>query len=147
MKIAFDEHIAKGIVRVFKTLTEVGDIRDCEVCSAVEYSESGDGGDEPWLRRFAADGGTVVITGDANMRQVPHERQAIMETGLSVFFFEKRWNNFSFYNKSAMILVWWTTIHKYAADHDVSCWQIPNQWTLKELKLIELYDPDKRQKD
>jgi hypothetical protein len=31
----------------------------------------------PWLKRFAADGGKVVISGDTKMKSVPHERLAL----------------------------------------------------------------------
>jgi len=46
--------------------------------------------DVPWIRRFAHAGGRIIISGNTNMRNVPHERLALIENGMIVIFFESR---------------------------------------------------------
>lgn len=128
MKIAFDEHVPVGLVRVFETLaaergmrrtvgaTGRGSTGGLEVVSARTYapdrldSDFVAGSDVPWLERFATDGGTAIISGDSRMLEVPHEVLAIQRLGLIVICFERRWNNWNFLRKSALLLWHWAII-------------------------------------
>jgi hypothetical protein len=44
------------------------------------------GSDVPWMERFAADGGTAIISGNTKMLTVPHELLAIQRLGLTSVF-------------------------------------------------------------
>ena len=66
----------------------------------------------PWIEKFAAAGGKVIISGNTKMRQVPHERLALVEAGMIVVFFENRWNGWNFFRKCALLLHWWPVVAK-----------------------------------
>ncbi len=137
MKVAFDEHVPPGIVKVFKTLAEEGDIVRIEFVSARDYRLPKDKGDPPWLERFAKDGGSVVISGDRKMRSRPHERAALAEAGLITFFFRPVWSERTMFVKSAMLLNWWPRINEYIWQSSPSqCWEIPFQWNWTNLRDV-----------
>ena len=84
MKVAFDEHIPPEMVTPVKSLLEKkGPI---EVVLARDYAEPPSKSDTPWLIKFAADGGRVVVTGDKDMRARLDEQAALKDLGLIVFF-------------------------------------------------------------
>ena len=74
MKIAFDENVPIAMVRVFQTFASERQLRKLsgsfEIKSAADYTpRPGDPdyvprSDVPWLKRFAADGGKVIISGN-----------------------------------------------------------------------------------
>lgn len=145
MKIAFDEHIAKGLVEAVKVLS-AGDhsIIKCEILSVSDIKEADDGkSDAPWIKRFAAMNGTAIISGDARMRSVPQEREAILESGLTIFFFKREWNKLSQLRKSGFLLCWWSKILARAESGPVACLEIPLNWTPTEFKEIQIYEPKK----
>src|SRR5215207_1555340 len=49
----------------------------------------------------------IIISGDVNMLDTPHERLALYQQKLIVFFFEHKWNGRDFFGKSAVLLAWW----------------------------------------
>ena len=55
------------------------------------------------------------------MKSVPHERIALVEEGMIVFFFERQWNKWRFFTKCALLLLWWPVVVKQirAAKADV----------------------------
>ena len=92
MKIAFDENVPLGMVKVFQTFASERQLQKLsggkfDVKSAKDYTpKHGDpayvrGSDVPWLKRFAADGGRVVISGNTQMKSEPHERLAAAYDG------------------------------------------------------------------
>lgn len=85
--------------------------------------------DAPWVKRFAAAGGTVIISGDKKMRSNTAEREALVEAGMIVFFFDPAWNNMPFCDKCAMLLRWWPTLLQTAATAaSPSFWRVPATW-------------------
>lgn len=142
MKIAFDEHVPPGIVRVLQNLVDEGLIEGVEICSAKDYApanwtpEMGEKSDVPWLRRFAKDGGQVVITGDKRMRTKPHERLAL--GGFVAFMFHPRWNHLDALERSAVLMHWWNRIVETAQQSKPgSFWEIPYSWSAGELVDVE----------
>lgn len=99
--------------------------------------------DVPWLKRFAADGGTAIISGNTEMRFVPHERLALIECGFIVFFFESRWSNWRFFRKCSLLLHWWPEIAvKLKRAKPGSFWAIPSNWPEKgKLRKLSNRDP------
>ena len=66
--------------------------------------------DAPWLERFAKDGGDIIISGDTKMYEKPHEVVAIQRTGLVLVLFENKWNDWDFFQKSALLLWHWLAV-------------------------------------
>ena len=122
MKVAFDENIPIALVRVFKQFANERQFRfltaGLTIESAHDYTPvPGDAdyqknSDVPWVKRFAAAGGRVIITGDTEMKNAAHERLALIEAGMIVVFFEKQWSQWDFWQKCALLLFWWGRIAK-----------------------------------
>ena len=93
-----------------------GMVGGLEIVSARTYApDKSDGdfvpnNDVPWLERFARNGGKAIISGDSRMLDVPHEILAIQRLGLIAIYFERRWNNWNFFRKSALLLWHWKII-------------------------------------
>ncbi len=85
-----------------------------------------------------------MISGDVNMLDVPHERLALQQHGFVTVFFERRWNGWDFYQKSALLLYWWpVVIAKVVEAKSGSFWAIPAHWRERkdgELREIEPED-------
>ena len=99
----------------------------------------------PWLRRFAQDGGKVIISGDRNMKYVPQERMALVELGFVVIFFENQWSNWKFFRKCALLLHWWPVIAAKALNKRTRAgtfWHIPSIWPLDKGKLKAVSNKD-----
>jgi hypothetical protein len=155
LKIAFDENVPHAMVRVFQTFANEYQLKklsgNFEVKSARDYTpQRGDpdyapNNDAPWLKRFAADGGKVVISGDTNMKYVPHERLALIECGFIVIFFESQWSNWKFFRKCALLLHWWPQVAtKARRAKPGSFWHIPCTWSEKgRLRKVSNEDPRK----
>lgn len=156
MKIAFDENIPAAMVRVFQTFASERQLRklvggNFEIKSAADYTpRPGDidyraKDDTPWLRRFAADGGKVVISDNRDMKYVPHERLALVELGFIVIFFESQWSGWKFFRKCALLLHWWPVIAakiKSKRTMPGSFWHIPSNWPEKgKLRAVSNEDP------
>jgi hypothetical protein len=158
VKIAFDENVPATMVRVFQTFANESQLRkltgEFEIKSARDYTPNATDpdyvrkSDVPWLKRFAADGGKVIISGNTDMKAQSHERLALIECGFVVFFFESQWSNWKFFRKSALLLHWWPEIAakiKYVTLRKVkvqSFWHIPSSWPEKgKLRRISNQDP------
>src|ERR1700733_1539875 len=123
------------MVRAFRAFASERQLRkitgDFEIKSAKEYAPlPGDPdflrkNDVPWLKRFAADGGKVVISGNTRMRLVPHERLALVEHGFVVIFFENQWSNWKFFRKCALLLHWWPSVATRVKRGKPGFWYIP----------------------
>lgn len=70
------------------------------------------GSDAPWMTKFAADNGHVIISGNVDMMKVPQEVIAIQQTGLIAFYFESGWNGWNFFKKSSLLLWHWELVVK-----------------------------------
>jgi hypothetical protein len=137
VKIAFDENIPRGMVRVFQTLSAESHVLGVTVVSASDFKPPGEAGDEHWVRRFAADGGRMLISGDERMRTVPQERAALSTHRIITFFFDSRWNKSNGFVKCAMLLNWWPRIIEIAASsRPGQCWQIPFQWNWTAMRDV-----------
>ena len=139
MRIAFDENIPIAMVKVFQTFANEKQIRklaeNLTIESAKDYTPKATDpdylrkNDEPWIRRFSQAGGNVIISGNTKMMSEPHERLALVETGMVVIFFENRWNNLRFFPKCAILLHWWPkVIHTAKRAEPPSFWRIPSNW-------------------
>jgi hypothetical protein len=143
------------MVRVFQTFASERQLKkligSIEVTSAANYApKRGDGdyrpkNDEPWIKRFAADGGKVIISGDTKMRYVPHERLALIQAGMLVFFFDGKWSTWGFFHKCSLLIHHWPAIaSRVKRTRSAAFWQIPLSWSEKaKLRRASLDDPKK----
>jgi len=142
VKIALDEHIPKTVLDAVQQLLEDERIAKIEIVGAVNYVEAPSRSDVPWLRKFAEDGGKVLITGDKAMRSRLHERQALLELGLIVFFLPANWNNEPFMMRAAFLLRWWSVIVERAMTSKPStCWEIPYSWAPNIERIEDVTGP------
>lgn len=139
MKVAFDENIPIALVRVFQTFAKERQFHNLSkgltIESAKEHTPKLDepdfdgNNDVPWIKRFAASGGKVIISANTEMRNVAHERLALVETGMIVIFFERNWSNWQFFRKCSLLLNWWPKIaDKVKRAKKGSFWCIPSNW-------------------
>jgi hypothetical protein len=97
------------MVKVFQTFANERQLKRkigaFEITSATQYTpKPADDdylkkNDVPWIKRFATAGGRVIISGDTEMRYVPHERLALIQAGMLVFFFDGKWSQWDFFSK------------------------------------------------
>ncbi len=128
MKIAFDEHIPPEMINPVQALLE--NKSEIQVVRARDYAAPPATSDVPWLVKFAADGGRVVVTGDEAMRSRLDEQAAHRDLGLIVFFFPPEWNNLNMYSKCAFLLKWWPAILEKAAESKPGdFWEMKLSWT------------------
>ena len=94
------------MVRFFKPALEKRFI-DIDLVLAKDYRPDGEKGDEHWVKRFANDGGQVIISGDTRLHSRLHEVAALVEAAMITYCFERAWSTGNFFTKSAMLLHWW----------------------------------------
>jgi hypothetical protein len=153
VKIAFDENVPPAMVRVFQSFAAEKQLRkitgNFQIKGAKDYTpSSGDPdyspkNDVPWLKRFALDGGKVVISGNTEMKNVPHERLALIECGFIVVFFEGQWSGWKFFRKCALLLHWWPEIARVVKRAKAgSFYHIPCNWQENgKLRKVSNEDP------
>jgi hypothetical protein len=135
LKIAFDEHVPVQMLRVFKSLGLEKRFKGFEFAIAKDYAPKPTDpdyirkSDVPWLERFAKDGGKIIISGNVRMMDNPLEMQALRELGFKVFFFEAKWNQWDFFQKSALLLFYWERIAaKIRRGKSGKFWRIPGHF-------------------
>ena len=155
MKIAFDENVPPAMVKVFQTFANEKQLKRrigaFEITSAKQYTPApGDGdyqkkNDAPWIKRFAAEGGNVIISGDTEMRYVPHERLALIQAGMLVFFFDGKWSQWDFFRKCSLLIYHWPAIAARIKKGKVPAfWHVPLSWQEKaKLRKVSVDDPKK----
>lgn len=147
MKVALDEHVPPAMAKILVELARTDKrfrTRGTVFESAADYAPKPKDpdyvrkSDVPWLKRFASAGGRVVITGDVDMRYKPHELQALIDLGLVVISFEKRWSTWNFYQKSALLLFHWPNILERAEKaRPATFWCVPTRMERKD-KLTDV---------
>jgi len=152
LKVAFDENIPPAMARVFQILADEKQFQSLTagliIKKAKDYTpKKGDqdyikDNDVPWIRRFAADGGKIIISGNTKMKIRPHERKALMQEGMVTVFFESQWSNWKFHRKCALLLNWWPRVVKTVkTSKPGTFWHIPCDWK-KDGKLRAVSNED-----
>jgi hypothetical protein len=140
LKVAFDEHIPPALTRALQALADADDLEDVEFCSARKYAPTKKPDtDIPWIEAFAADGGTVLISGERQMRSIPEVQAGIRETGVISFYAPPSWNRFDMARRVAFILAWWERIVEKAKDSKPGdAWIIPLGWGTGEFRRVKV---------
>jgi hypothetical protein len=143
LKIAFDEHIPPVLVKIFQEFASDKQLLKLNANLVLQsaklyYPKPEDSdylrrNDAPWVKRFAASGGKVVISGNTRMKIVPHERLALVEQGMVVIFFDGNWNNWDFFKKCSLLIHWWPAIvRQLKTAKPSSFWHVPAIWPIKD---------------
>lgn len=154
MRVAFDEHVPSALVRVLQSFSEERKFKRLSggylIEQARDYAPSIDdedylkGSDVPWVKRYAAAGGQIIISGDTNMMSEPHERLALLEEKMIVCFFGSQWSEWKFYKKCALVINWWPAIVRTMGTADRGTfWRVPSNWQ-EDGELEPLPTEDKR---
>lgn len=153
MKIAFDENVPSAMVKVFETFASERQLRrkigSFRIISAREFTPKPDDNDYkkkndvPWIKRFADAEGKAIISGDTRMRFVPHERLALIQHGMLVFFFDTKWNQWDFFRKCSLLIHHWPAIAKrIKGGRAPAFWYIPLSWSeTAKLRKVPTDDP------
>lgn len=138
MKVAFDENMPAAIVRIFEGFSQEGANRrlfgDLTIERAQDYYPAPEDpdyspkNDAPWVERFAAAGGQAVISGDTRMRKVPHERLALVQTGLITIFFPTTWSGWKLSRKCSLLMHWWPQIVETIKRGTPGFYMVPAAW-------------------
>ncbi|RVU21177.1 hypothetical protein [Methylobacterium oryzihabitans] len=139
MRVAFDEHIPSALVRVLQSFSNERQFlkltggytieRARDYAPKIDDADYLKGSDVPWIRRYAAAGGQVIISGDTNMMAEHHERLALLEERMIVCFFGSQWSGWKFYKKCALVINWWPAIVKTMTIAESSTfWRVPTSW-------------------
>ena len=143
MKIAFDEHVPVGMLRVFQGLSQDRRFRVHKLTfvTARDYAPTKQDrdyvarSDVPWLERFAKDGGRAIISGNVEMLDNPFEKQALHALGLVTIMFEGKWSQWDAYRKSSLVLFHFEKIvAKIKLAKRDRFWVVPARFT-EETKL------------
>lgn len=154
MRVAFDEHVPIALVRVLQSFSEERKFKRLSggylIERARDYAPNVDdedylkGSDVPWVRRYAAAGGQIIISGDTNMMSEPHERLALLEEKMIVCFFGSQWSHWKFFKKCALVINWWPSILRTMGTAEKGTfWRVPTNW-MEDGELEPLPTEDKR---
>ncbi len=98
--------------------------------------------DPDWLRAFAADGGTAIVSGDARILQNWPDLVAYTETGLISFFPPHPFEKLDRFGKVAYIVRWWPAIiEKIKIGQPGDRWRLPFNWERQHTSMQLLVDP------
>jgi len=138
LKIRLDECIANQIARAIIEITAN------RAGYEVSYVDHGDGSIDPdWIRKFAADDGTAIVSGDHDILQHWPNLIAYTESGLISFFPPKAYVHLKAYGRAAFWVRWWPAIiEKIKVSNKGDRWRLPMQWTdIDHTKMESLRDP------
>lgn len=63
--------------------------------------------DVDWINALAAEKNWTILSGDAFRKGNGIERKVLRQSGLSVFVLQKSWSNYTYWEKTALLLLWW----------------------------------------
>jgi hypothetical protein len=122
LKIRLDENISK---RVALAVLAVAGNREGYEVSHVAPS----GPDPDWLKKFSADGGTAIVSGDHNILQHWPNLIAYTESGLISFFPPSEYEHMKGFGRAAFLIRWWPAIvEKIKVSKLGDRWRLPMIW-------------------
>ena len=109
MRFFFDNNIAPVIARSLHELSKDDGHRVVHLREKFAV----DTPDIIWIGSLATEKWWTVVSGDIQMSRKKHEAKAWQDSGLTVFFLAKGWNNLKFWDKAWRIVRWWPSIIEY----------------------------------
>lgn len=73
--------------------------------------------DGTWLTTLGKEGEWIVISGDWRISRRRHERQAWLDSKLTIFFMVDRYENYSFWDQAWKMVRWWPDLRDTARRH------------------------------
>ena len=70
--------------------------------------------DSNWLAELGKEGNWIVLSGDWQITRRPHQRQALLSSGLTVFFMVDHYENHDVWEQSWRLVRWWPELCKMA---------------------------------
>jgi hypothetical protein len=110
----------------------------------VSYLMHGDGSIDPdWIRNFAIDGGTAIVSGDHKILQHWPNLIAYTESGLVSFFPPHEFEKLRAFGKAAFLIRWWPAIvEKIKVSKPGDRWRLPMVWqSTDHMKMQSIRDP------
>lgn len=127
MKIRFDECISH---RIAGAVTAITANRQGFEVSHVRSDQLPGTSDPDWLRQFAADDGTAIISGDYEILQNWPDLIAYRESRLIGFFPPPAFKRLKAYGRAALLIRWWPAIiEKIKISDPGDTWRLPMNWT------------------
>lgn len=98
--------------------------------------------DPNWLKTFAAQGGTAIVSGDHDILQHWPNLVAYAESGLIAFFPPTEFGRMHGYGRAAFLIRWWPAIiEKMKAVESGTAWRMAMSWTPNHVNFHEIKDP------
>ena len=138
MKIRLDECIANRVALAVMAITANREGYE------VSYIRHGDASPDPdWIRGFAEQGGTAIVSGDHNILQHWPNLVAYTESGLVSFFPPSEYEHLKGYGRAAFIIRWWPAIiEKIKLSKLGDRWRLPMIWHATDhSKMKPIKDP------
>jgi len=152
LKIAFDENVPAAMLRMFQGFHNERALKHLvdgiELVKAQSYyPRAGDKdyrrSDDPWIRRFAVDGGKVILSGDGKMLQRQHEKLALKECGMVAVFLPGKWSTWKLCQKASLLLHWWPVIVSEVRNYEQGFYRVPKAWPVDgTMNLVRIADAD-----
>lgn len=139
MKIKLDECIANRVALAVIAFTSNREGYE------VSYVKHGDGSPDPdWMKTFAEEGGTAIVSGDHNILQ-DHWPNLVAYTAsrLISFFPPSEYEHLNGFGRAAFIIRWWPAIvEKTKLSQPGDRWRLPMNWTaIDHNKMKSIKDP------
>ena len=139
MKICFDENISPRVANAVLALT--GNRKGFEVCY-VRQLFGPSTPDPHWMKHFAGDDGTAIVSGDYDILQHWPNLIAYIESGLISFFPPTVFKRLRGYSRAALLIRWWPTIiEKIKMSDRGDIWRMPMTWTPDIGSMKQIHDP------
>jgi len=139
LKIRFDENISSRLAHALIALTAN---RSGYEVSWVRQVHERATKDPSWIRAFAAEDGTAIVSGDHAILQHWPDLIAYTESGLISFFPPPAFNGLTRYGRAALFIRWWPAIiEKIKQSKSGDRWRIPMTWTPDVSKFEAIKDP------
>jgi hypothetical protein len=98
--------------------------------------------DPDWLRQFADQGGTAIVSGDYRILQHFPDLVAYTESGLISFFPPHAFEKLGRFGKVAYLVRWWPAIlEKIKLSQRGDRWRLDMSWNPSHASMILLSDP------
>jgi PIN like domain len=138
LKIRLDENIANRIALAVMKIAEN------RAGFEVSFVRHGEGKPDPdWIKSFANDGGTAIVSGDHDILQHWPNLIAYTESGLISFFPPKAYQELKAFGRAAFIIRWWPAIiEKIKISKPGDRWRLPLNWSsIDHTKMEPIKDP------